>query len=639
VTEGRKSLGPGGAALVGWSILAAVNQALIAALTLPLPLGARALHRAYDAGQLLAVGVASLAAVELSSRLFARFPRLERARWARGVLLATVTFGVSMLTVEDDVTNAAARYGVPVWLAMLAASLSFGIACGATVFLRALRLRALRISVAVAGVGLGIANAFVLPNDYPAAHLMLASLAALLVAHGVEGSLPSLSVRPLARRLLLGALALAGLAALAVPPPQAVRRRLFELPSAVVAPFVARLTPDTGAAKRALVPDAVARSPWFRDRGDVPPVPPTGALAVREPKIVLLLTIDAMRADVLESKRARKRFPALTALGKSSAYFALARAPASSTRPSMASVFTGRYASQLRWGRRDGISDLVDSGPRLAELLAEAGVATIAMPRLRRTSREFGVGRGFAKEIIKKFPAGELVDRIIELSKGFDRPTFLYAHFGEPHAPYQGKGKPWERYLQEIERVDRELGRLVRHLDETGLSERTLLVISADHGEAFMEHGVGNHATIVYEEVARIPLLVRGPGVVSRRIAEPVTLLDITPTLLDVFGLPAPGAFMGQSLAPTLAGKPQRLDRPIAICSAGGLDALYVPGGSMKIIFDRKRRTVEAYDLAEDPGELTNLVDGPDEETERAIEIARYFFEVHSRRGRERISD
>jgi arylsulfatase A-like enzyme len=118
-----------------------------------------------------------------------------------------------------------------------------------------------------------------------------------------------------------------------------------------------------------------------------------------------------------------------------------------------------------------------------------------------------------------------------------------------------------------------------------------------------------------------------------------VTLLDITPTILDVFGLPAPGAFMGQSLAPLLAGKPMRLDRPIAICSARALDALYVPGGSMKVIFDRNRHTIEVYDLAKDPGELENLVNTSDGEAERAIEIARLFFDVHSRRERKRIAD
>jgi hypothetical protein len=616
-----------------------VNQALLAIESPEGPFATRALHHAYDAGQLLAAGVASLGAVKLGRRLAARSPRWARARSVPALALGGAAFVVSMFTVENDVTNAAARHGVPVWLAMLIVSLGVGVVLGGTTLARLVAPTWPRFSLAVVGVALAATNAFVLPNDYPAAHLMLAWLAALFVARGVEGVVPALDPKPLVRRAALGGLALFAVATLVVPPPQAVRRRMVSLSSSVVAPFALRFTPTRSRADPALLPDEVARSPWFRDRKNVPPVAPSRALALPEPAIVLFLTIDAVRADVLEKRRLVRELPVLGALKKEAAYFENARTPASSTRPSMASVFTGRYANQLRWGRRDGVSYLSDPGPRLAELLTRAGVATVSLPRLQRISSESGVGRGFQKEIRRTFPANEVVDRIIDFSKGFDRRTFVYAHFGEPHAPYHGKGTPKQRYLQEIGRVDKALGRLLRHLDDSGLSTRTLVVISADHGEAFFEHGVGNHATIVYEEVARIPLLVRGPGVVARQIDEPVTLLDITPTILDLFGLPAPGAFMGQSLSPLLAGKTQRLERPIAICSARGHEALYVPGGTMKVIFDDDRHTIETYDLASDAGERTNLVDRADPKVQTAVEIAKRFFDVHSRRGRERISD
>ena len=167
------------------------------------------------AGQLLAVGIASFAAVELSKWAFSRWPRLDRGLLARGLLLAVLTFAILMATVEDDVTNAAGRHGIPVWLAMLAASSTFGVACGATMLFSTLRSRALRLSVAAAGVAIAVANGFVLPNDYPAAHLMIVLLAALCLAHGLK------------------------------------------LPSSVVAPFVARLLPERSAAKRALVPEEI----------------------------------------------------------------------------------------------------------------------------------------------------------------------------------------------------------------------------------------------------------------------------------------------------------------------------------------------------------------------------------------------
>jgi hypothetical protein len=632
-------MGPGGAKLVGWSVLAAINQLLISVRPVPVPLDARLLHHAYDAGQLLFVGVVSFAAVELARRVLARFPRLDGARWPRALGVAVACFAVSMLTVKDDVTNAAARHGVPLWLAMVVASVSFSVVLGATTWLRAFRMHAVRVFAACIGVAVAVSNAFVLPNDYPAAHLMLAWLAALLVAQGAEAVLPRVDGKPVVRKAALGVLAVFGLVTLVIPPTQHVRRLLFGLSSAVVAPFAAQLSPESREIDLGLVPKDILNSPWFRDRRDAPPVAPTRALTLPEPKLVLFLTIDAVRADVLEKRRRLRKLPVLASLKQSSAYFAAARAPASSTRPSMASVFAGRYANQLRWSRRDGFSYLHDPGPRLPELLSSAGVATISLPLLQRISRESGVGRGFRTEMRQKLAAREIVDRVIALTQRVDVPTFLYAHFGEPHAPYGGKGTPMQRYLNDVARVDKELGRLVRHLDDSGLAERTLLVVSADHGEAFGEHGVGNHATIVYEEVARIPLLVRGPGVVPREIREPVSLLDITPTILDLFGIETPGSFMGQSLLPLIAGHEKRLERPIAICSAGSLDALYVPGGNKKVIFDSSRHTVEVYDLHADPKELVNLVDSGDDEVARAIEIARLYIQAHAPRRRRRLSD
>jgi hypothetical protein len=294
------------------------------------------------------------------------------------VLLGSVAFTVSMLTVEADVTNAAGRYGIPVWLVMLSASFGVAVVLGGTTLARLVEPGPGRSLLAVVGVGLAATNAFVLPNDYPAAHLMLAWLAALLVARGVEGVVPALDPKPLVRKAVLGAVSVLAIATLVVPPPQAVRRRMFALPSAVVAPFAARLTPERSRADPALLPVDVGRSPWFHNRKGAPPVAPTRALVLPEPAVVLFLTIDAVRADVLEKRRFLRDLPVLGALKKDASHFKTERAPASSTRPSMASVFTGRYANQLRWGRRDGFSYLSDSGPRLPELLTRAGVTTAA---------------------------------------------------------------------------------------------------------------------------------------------------------------------------------------------------------------------------------------------------------------------
>jgi arylsulfatase A-like enzyme len=519
-----------------------------------------------------------------------------------------------------------------VWVAVAIGAVGFALVLGATVFVRASARGAVRAGSAAVGLSLAIANGLVLEGDYPAVHLMLGWLAALTVAHAVEGLAFPVPLSRRARQVALGLLGVLSLASLVVPPPQAVRRRLLALPSAVAAPFVARLQPEADAKGRDLLPSAVRKSPWFKKRKSAKAVPPSGALVLPEPKLVLFLTIDATRADVLDDAN-EKKLPTLFRLKSKGAWFTMARATASSTRPSMASVFTGRYYSQLKFKGSGTKTVLDDRGPRFPQLLTDAGVHTVSLPLLFRISAESGVGRGFEKEFRDVLGAAATVKKLIELAKQATGPTFLYAHFGEPHAPYTGKGStPRERYLDEVRTVDRELGRLVSALNDAGLGKRALYMISADHGEAFMEHGVGNHSRVIYEEVARVPLVVYGPGVEPREIDEPVSLIDVAPTLLDLFGVATPGPLMGQSLVPLLAGRDVSLERPIAIQATHGLAGLYVE--NHKVIFDFHARTVEVYDLAEDPGEKRNLADSDDRAVRAAIQTAQRFMQVNGKAKR-----
>jgi hypothetical protein len=630
--ERPSAIEPGVAKLVGFTTLALVNQALAFTIVDRADLSARLVHRAFDAGQLLALGVASYGASRLAALVLRRAGRSPSSLPARALLLALAVMVVAALVLPEDLTNAAGRYGVPVAAMVALGSLLGAATLGGTVFLRALPYPAVRAVAAATGVLLAVTNGLVLEGDYPAIHLLLGWLAALLVAHAVEGLPFRFSLPARARAAGLAVLVALSLAALVVPPPQAVRRRLLALPSALAAPFVALLSPEADGKDRGLVPRAVLKSPWFKKRKNAKPVPASGALSLPEPKLVLFLTIDATRADVLDDEN-RKKLPTLSRLKAKGAWFSRARSAASSTRPSMASVFTGRYYSQLKFKTKGSQSVLDDTGPRFPKLLTDAGVHTVSLPLLFRIAAESGVGRGFETELRDARNAAATVTRLIELAEHATRPTLLYAHFGEPHAPYAGKGAtPRERYLDEVRTVDRELGRLVAALNDRGLSKRALLVISADHGEAFMEHGVGNHARVIYEEVARIPLIVYGPGVVPREIDEPVSLVDIAPTLLDLFGLPAPGLFMGQSLAPLVAGRDVSLERPLAIQATHGLTGLYV--GDLKVIFDSHTRTVEVYDLAEDPGEKHNLADDADPRVRAAIQTTQLFMDVHGKARR-----
>jgi arylsulfatase A-like enzyme len=241
---------------------------------------------------------------------------------------------------------------------------------------------------------------------------------------------------------------------------------------------------------------------------------------------------------------------------------------------------------------------------------------------------EFGLARGFQDEKRGARSAGvharNVIARLEQL--GPSERLFAWVHFMEPHEPYvAGKrgDPPFSRYLQEIVIVDREIGRILDAVEKRGLAQRTTLIITGDHGEAFGEHNTNFHATTLYEELLHVPLLVSVPGLQPRRCDELVTLADIGPTVLDLMGLDTPARFLGQSLVPVLLGRPGHFTRPVVAESGRGLRAFYFPDGK-KLIVDPRTATTELYDLRQDPGELDNLYD-PDRDIQRMAELLAYF--------------
>jgi arylsulfatase A-like enzyme len=179
-------------------------------------------------------------------------------------------------------------------------------------------------------------------------------------------------------------------------------------------------------------------------------------------------------------------------------------------------------------------------------------------------------------------------------------PFFLFVHYFDPHAPYAGwpalvarvpedfaRREAAERidglravipgidraqlvhvlrnYQAEVLAVDRALGALLAALDERGLRDRTLVVVAADHGEGLGQHGTLDHAPNIYEEQVRVPLLLRWPGSLAagRRIAAPVGLVDVAPTIADLTGVPFEAELDGRSLRAALETGAVRDPRPI----------------------------------------------------------------------------
>jgi arylsulfatase A-like enzyme len=202
----------------------------------------------------------------------------------------------------------------------------------------------------------------------------------------------------------------------------------------------------------------------------------------------------------------------------------------------------------------------------------------------------------------------------------------------DPHAPYDAAGTAGtarERYLREVALVDREIDRLVRALDETGLGGKAAVIVTADHGEAFGQHNTPHHNSTLYEELLRVPLMIRAPGSLPRRVVTPVSLVDLGPTVLDLMGAPTPGSFMGESLTPFLRGGDATPTRPI-LAERRYAQAMIFPD-NIKAILDWKKGTEEIYDLERDPNETKNLCDELGPACAERLDVLRAFFLVHGR--------
>jgi arylsulfatase A-like enzyme len=212
-------------------------------------------------------------------------------------------------------------------------------------------------------------------------------------------------------------------------------------------------------------------------------------------------------------------------------------------------------------------------------------------------------------------------------------PMFMYLHVYDPHAPYASGGpakSDFEGYLREVRLVDGLLARLRRAVTRAGKDDRVVWILTADHGDAFGQHDIDRHRLSVYEELLRVPLWIRVPGVRPRTVEYDVSLVDVGPTILDLMGQPTPGTFMGQSLVPFLRGGDVRLTRPLVVDTGRWQQAMIFPD-QLKLIRDRRRGTFELYDLAADPKEEYDLFDRHPGAPER-LDRLRAFFGVHALR-------
>ncbi|HGY92683.1 MAG TPA: hypothetical protein ENK43_16055 [Planctomycetes bacterium] len=340
------------------------------------------------------------------------------------------------------------------------------------------------------------------------------------------------------------------------------------------------------------------------------------------PPRIVLITIDTLRAKSTGflGHPGRPTTPFLDRLAERSVVFERAYAQACHSLASILSLFTGRYPAALNHYRRLHGGRPEVSEPSLAGTLAAHGFRTVGIPSFKEESlagkfREFG--KGFQTfERPKGAAPIPSADKVTASALGVlrgarpDEKLFLWMHFMEVHGPHDaipprfGNG-PLALYEAAIRRVDDALGAFWQTAEREGLFDNALVIVHADHGEEFFEHGGRYHGTTLYEEVIHVPLFLWKRGLTPRRAARPVELVDLMPTILDIEGLTPLAPLHGDSLVPEILGE----DREhIALAQMKGGSA-WLPDRSalvetrFKIIAQEDFSRTEFFDLVEDPNE------------------------------------
>jgi arylsulfatase A-like enzyme/Tfp pilus assembly protein PilF len=348
----------------------------------------------------------------------------------------------------------------------------------------------------------------------------------------------------------------------------------------------------------------------------------------------VLVTIDTLRADRVGVYGGGDLTPRVDRLAREGAYAANAMTHVPLTRPSHATILSGLLPWEL--GVRDNLAPVeLPSSPLLAEILKGAGFRTAAFVSSIVLERRGGFGRGFDR-YDDDFPKSQKADLIETLQKpGADSlrgavawleeqraadHIFLWLHLYEPHDPYEPPEPYASRYRDrpydgEVAYTDALVGQLDDALDRLGLKSQTLVAVLSDHGEGLGEHQETLHGFFVYQSTLAVPVILRGPGIVSgRRIDANVGLVDLLPTSLDLLGVPLPRGFQpsGNDLAGALRGgagptteSPQYAESLIPLLHFGWSDLRVLRRGSWKYVLAPKP---ELFDLASDPHEQHNLV-------------------------------
>jgi arylsulfatase len=374
---------------------------------------------------------------------------------------------------------------------------------------------------------------------------------------------------------------------------------------------------------------------------------------------VIVIMVDTLRADHMSLYGyERATTPFMDRFASEAVVFERARSQAACTFPSVNSLFTSRYAFDF-YVQGENEMGIPAEYPTIAEIMRDRGYHTIAVsasPIVRATASKenpkggFGAGFDVFDESCLWREAAMVNARALELLGEGREPFFLYLHYMDPHGPYAPPAAHQKRftgpyeghdfiaigdigpigemlydngpkleisdrdlqhlvdlYDDEILYFDGQLEQLVASLRKDDLLDRSLLVLTSDHGEEFLEHGHVGHCRGVWNNLTHVPLLMRVPGIDGGgRTDAPVQLVDIVPTLLDEFSIDATAIpFDGTSLGILLRGDDPANLRGYAFSDQSKYRA--ADDGRWHFILDGIESTVTLYDLRADPLEQRDL--------------------------------
>jgi len=360
---------------------------------------------------------------------------------------------------------------------------------------------------------------------------------------------------------------------------------------------------------------------------------------------VLLVTFDTTRADFIGSYgKETANTPTLDGMAARGVLFEQALSSNPVTQPAHSTILTGTYP--LSHGVRDnGLFKLPDASETLAEILAANGYRTGAAIGGFPLVKSFGLDQGFdfyddhltavredhrgrpaARDRDTWYderPAGHVNDAILPwLRESSDKPFFVWLHYWDPHHPHiapppYGEEYAHDPYQGEIAYADQSLGAILRELEFRGELDRTIIIMTSDHGESRGEHYEETHAFLAYDPTLHVPLIMQIPeGQRGNRVTERVGTVDIVPTVLDALNIEAPAAIQGRSLLDLANQVPDKAPRNrhryysesmsprLSHGYFGDLRALY--WGPYKFIHGPRP---ELFNLGNDPGELHDLID------------------------------